>query len=205
VRRGWLGVGIQPLTPELARSFEAPGTLGALVTRVHEDTPAEEAGLRAGDIVTAVDGRQIADNRALSEAIAALDPGAETELTLWRDGAERKLTVELAERPEREALAGARLPVSPRERGGFGLRLEDLSRAETKALGITGGARVGEVLPGSPAAEAGLVAGDLILSIGSADVDSAEEGLELLRAAEGRVRLLVQTQDGSPRWIVLER
>jgi serine protease Do len=205
VRRGWLGVGIQPLTQELAESFGVPGAKGALLNRVVADTPAEEAGLRAGDIVTAVNGQKVADSRELSEAIAALDPGSKAKLTLWRVGAELTLTVELAERPEKDVLARATPRLEPRERGSFGLRLADLTRAEEHALGLSGGARVEEVQPGSPADEAGLAAGDVILSIGTQDVASAEEARELLGDAQGRVRLLVQSRDGSPRWIVIER
>jgi serine protease Do len=204
VRRGWLGVGIQPLNAELAESFDAPSSAGALVSRVYEDTPAEEAGLRAGDIITAVNGKKIADNRALSESIAALDPGAEATLTVWREHEELALVVELAERPARGELAESRAPSSPRERVPFGLRLGDLSRAEQRSLGVTGGARVESVQPGSAAAEAGLREGDVILSIGRGEVASAQDANEWLREAEGRVRLLVQSGDESARWIVLD-
>jgi serine protease Do len=204
VRRGWLGVSLQTLTPELAESFDAPGTQGALLSHVYANTPAEEAGLRAGDILTAVNGQKVADQRALSEAIAALDPGSEAELRLWRDGRELELTVELAERPERNQLAKFTPLTETRERGGFGLRLEDLSRAEGRALGVSGGARIGAVQPGSLAEEAGLEPGDVILSIGPRDVASAEEAVAALREANGRVRLLIQ-RDGSARWVVLDR
>ncbi|MEQ1893513.1 MAG: Do family serine endopeptidase, partial [Planctomycetota bacterium] len=205
VRRGWLGVGLQPLTAELAESFDAPSTKGALLSRVYADTPAEEAGLRSGDIVTAVNGQAIDDSRELSEAIAALDPLSAVKLTLWRDGKELELSVVLAERPEKQELARALPRLEARERGNFGLRLEDLSRAEERTLGISGGARIGEVLPGSPAAAAGLAAGDVLLSIGARDVASAEEAAQALGETQGRVRLLVQTSDGSPRWVLLER
>jgi len=205
VKRGWLGVGIQPMSEELAESFDAPSTQGALVTRVYDDTPAAEAGLRSGDIITAVNGKQIDDNRGLSDTIAAIDPGQEVKLSVWRDGKELELAVELATRPEREELVGAQPLLERRSRDDFGLGLQDLSRADQRALEIDGGVRVTRVQPGSPAAAAGLTVGDVILSIGSEDVGSAEEAAELLREAGARARLLVQTEDGGTRWIVLER
>jgi len=205
VKRGWLGVGIQPMTEALAKSFDAPDAKGALVTRVYEDTPANEAGLRKGDIITAVNGKAIGNDRGLSETIAALDPGQEAKLSVWRDGKELELAVELATRPEREELAGARPLLERRARDDFGLGLQDLARAELRALEIDGGVRVTRVQAGSPAAAAGLASGDVLLSIGSEDVRSAEEAAELLRAAGESVRLLVQSEDGGSRWLVLER
>lgn len=205
VKRGWLGVGIQPLTEALAESFDAPGAKGALVSRVYDDTPAAEGGLRAGDIISHVNGKPIEDSRGLSETIAALDPGQEAKLGVWRDGKQLELSIELATRPEREELAGARPLLERRSRDDFGLGLQDLSRADQRTLGIDGGVRVTRVQAGSPAAAAGLTSGDVILSIGSEEVRSADEAAELLRASGEDVRLLVQGEDGGTRWIVLER
>jgi len=204
VSRGWLGVSLQPLTPELAGSFGAKGTQGALIADVIDDTPASKAGLRAGDIVTSIGGKTVNSSRELSSMVAALAPGTQTELRVLRDGAETKLSLTLGERPGKDALEH---PAAESEShgGSFGLRLGDMPQALARSMEVTGGALVREVQPGSPADEAGLRAGDVVLSVGKHEVASAEEGVRYLRDAEDGARLLVRTQDGGTRWIFLKR
>jgi serine protease Do len=203
VTRGWLGVTLQPLTPELARSFGAERTDGALVSEVLDDTPAEAAGLRRGDIVLSVGGKAVRGPRELSEAIAALAPGTEAELEVVREGDELRVSVELGERPPKDLLARSERRSEPAA-SAFGLRLADVPRAMARSLDIPGGALVREVQPGSPAAEAGLAPGDVILSIDEHEIDDAEQGNRHLREAESGVRLLVRGHDGSTRWLFLE-
>jgi serine protease Do len=207
VSRGWLGVTIQPLTDELAESFGLGASRGALVSQVLARTPAREAGIRVGDVLLSVDGKEVDGPRQLSDAIAALDPGTSTEIELMREGARETVTVELDERPDREGLLSRRGAPSQTERGPvqFGLALEDLPRGMARELGLASGALVREVAPGSLAAEAGIVAGDVILRIGSHEVGTASEATRLLRAADRSVRLLVQSADGAAtRWLVLK-
>jgi serine protease Do len=204
VSRGWLGVNLQPLTKELAKSFELEETRGALINQVVPGTPADRAGLRSGDIVLEVNGTAVADPRALSEAIAALEPGSTARLGLLRDGEERDLEVELGERPSQAARLDPREP-RELERNAFGLALGDLSPSMAKELDLPGGALVREVRPDSPAAAAGLEPGDVILSVGKHDVDSGSEAARLLAEAGSGARLLVASRDGSTRWLFLER
>ena len=210
VSRGWLGVTLQTLTPDLARSFGAKSDGGALISQVLDDTPAKEAGLRPGDIVLSLDGKSLRSDRELSSGIAALDPGTTAHLIVLRDGEKNEIAVELGRRPPQDVLArhsaeGERYEDEQQLSGALGLSLAELPRSLARQQGLDGGVLIREVEPGSPAEEAGLSAGDVILSIGKHQLDSPAEGARLLREAESGVRLLVRTQDGSTRWVFLER
>jgi serine protease Do len=204
VSRGWLGVSLQPLTPELAKSFGVGPNVGALVSEVLDDTPARKAGLRPGDIVTSIPGKTVGDSRALSEAVAALAPGTQAELTLLRKGEPMTVTVELAERPARDVLA-RRDVRRPREAAAFGMELSDVPPGMARELQLSGGALVREVVPDSPADRAGLLPGDVILSVDEHEVDSAESADERLDESGSGARLLVRSRLGATRWVFLER
>jgi len=205
VTRGWLGVSIQRLTPELARSFGAKTAQGALISAVMDGEPAAKAGLQPGDIVVSVNGDPIAGPTELSEKIAALDPGTSVRLSTIRDGKERMVELTLAERqagtPSAESGGGEHGQGSR-----FGIELEPLTPAEASELGVDHGALVRVVEPGSPADMAGLVAGDVILSVGGERVASARACREALRAIDPAVgvRLLVRSRDAT-HFLFLER
>jgi serine protease Do len=210
VSRGWLGVQLQALTPELAKSFgletKAGTTHGALVSEVLDDTPASQAGLRSGDIVLKVDGREIKDWTELKAKMAALDPGTRTTLAILRDGKEQDLSVELGERPPKDALAKQRQDErAPATKKSFGMHLGDLPQGMARELDVKGGALVRSVDVDSPADRAGLVAGDVILSVGKNQIDSAEEAAQRLGESDSGARLLVRSQDGGTHWLFLER
>jgi len=210
VSRGYLGVNLQPLTPELAASFglETPAgqrPQGALVSQVMAGTPAAEAGLRPGDIVLRLDGTAVQDSRELSERVAALAPGTRAELVLLREGAEKELTLELGERPSRDERSARALRPDGRDAAALGLRLGDLPPGMAREQDLAGGALVRSVEPDSPAARAGLVPGDVILSVGRHEVDSAAAAAERLAEGGGGARLLVRGADGATRWLFLER
>ena len=105
--RTYLGVRVQSMTEELREYFKAPRGRGVLVSRVEEDTPAGKAGLRAGDVIIAVDGKGIADRGDIGEALADKEPGDTVAVKIVRDGAEKTLNVEVAERPAPKARHGA--------------------------------------------------------------------------------------------------
>jgi serine protease Do len=210
VSRGWLGVTPQDLTPELARSFglePKDGALrGALLSEVLAGETAAEAGLRPGDIVLRIGDEPVRDARTFRDAIADLDPGTRARLTLLRDGEELERTVELGERPAREALAQRNVQGRGREAGKpFGLGLDSLPPGLARGQDLPGGALVRSVEPDSPAARAGIVPGDVLLAVGKHDVDSATEADERLNEAEDGVRLLVRSQDGATRWVYVEQ
>jgi serine protease Do len=203
VRRGWLGVSIQDLSPELAHSFGLAGTAGALVSDIVEGTPAAEAGLAAGDLIQLLDGQSVENAAELSRAIAARAPGTEVELRVRRDGAEHTFTVELGRRPGRDEDGAARgeRPEAPAR---WGLGLAPLQEGLARQLEVDEGVLVRNVQPGSPADDAGLRPGDVILTVGTADVSSLEECLAALRSDEAAsgVRLRVRTEGGT-HWVFL--
>ncbi len=106
VSRGWLGVSVQPLTSELARSFEAKDDRGALVASVLQDGPAGKAGLKAGDIILEFDGKKVESSSDLQRSVGLTSPGRTVRVRVWRDRAERPLEVTIAEAPAGGAAVG---------------------------------------------------------------------------------------------------
>ncbi|MSR64068.1 MAG: Do family serine endopeptidase [Planctomycetes bacterium] len=203
VSRGWLGVNIQPLTPELAESFGARAKQGALISDVLANTPAHAAGLRAGDVILSVNGQTVDGPKELSAAIARLEPGSAAQLVVLRDGAEKDFSVALAERPPKDTLA--RRELRGVEPDTFGLQLGDLPRGMARQLDVEGGALVHKVEPGSAADDVGLQAGDVILSVGKHDVTSAAGAREALLQLDSGARLLVRSEDGATHWVFLKK
>ncbi len=196
VERGWLGVYIQDLTPDLARSFGFDGTEGVVVSQVVKDGPAAEAGLIEGDIILEVKGRKVRDGRELLAAVAALAPGSTVELEVFRDGSRQGMTVTLGVRPAEEGrAAGEGGPSTIRD---LGLQLRTLTPelAQRHDLHLSEGVLVTGVAPGSLAQAAGIRPGDVIVSVNGRRVESVDD----LREAMGReglrqgVRLLLDSQ-----------
>lgn len=113
VTRGWLGVTVQELTPELARSFGARDTRGVLVAEVVPDSPAARAGLQSGDIITEFDGKPVRNPTDVARAVGLAKPGHQARLTVWRDGGTRTLTARLDEAPGIATQARLGLQVAP--------------------------------------------------------------------------------------------
>jgi membrane-associated protease RseP (regulator of RpoE activity) len=105
--RTWLGVDVQPMSEELRSYFKAPRDMGVLVNKVMDGTPAERAGLKAGDVIIGVDGKDVSDQGDISRALSSRDAGDEVGLKIMRDGSERTLQVKLEERPEWKSRRGA--------------------------------------------------------------------------------------------------
>jgi serine protease DegQ len=103
VQRGWIGVGVQDVTPEIAESFKIPGTRGTLITEVFRGTPADRGGVKAGDILVAVEGKPVTDSAAMLNLIAALKPGSETTLRVMRETKAVELRVTVGKRPPKQA------------------------------------------------------------------------------------------------------
>ena len=99
VQRGWIGVGVQDMTPEIAESFKIPNTRGTLITEVFRGTPADRGGVKAGDVLVAVDGKTVIDSASMLNLIAALKPGSETTLRLMREAKAVELRVTVGKRP----------------------------------------------------------------------------------------------------------
>jgi serine protease Do len=204
VTRGFLGVGIQALTPALAEAFEVGDAQGLLVTEVTPDGPAARAGVRTDDVLLTLDGRPVDGPGALRNAVALLTPGDEVELVLVRDGKRRTVPVVLGTREDDvEAPAEAVDDLSD-----LGFRAIPLDQDIAKRLDVKvgEGLLIAEVTPGSPAARAGLRPGQLLLSVDRRPVNDEAALRAALQEAEGTDALLLRIRDGrGARYVVLER
>lgn len=203
VERGWLGVSMQPLTRELAAKFGHQGG-GVLVSEVLADTPAAKAGLRSGDILTRLDGRPLADNRSLLNAVGAKRPGDEVELEYLRDGRLAQARVTLARRPA--DAAAARGGLTEQVPAPLGLTVDPLTPELAQELGLTStrGLLITEVAPGSPAARAGLRPEDVLLEVDRQPVGSLLELREALRAGDDSALLKIG-RSGRISYVVIEQ
>ncbi len=189
VVRGWLGVLIQPVTGDIAESFDLEDANGALVGDVTEDSPADKAGIRRGDIITALDGEPVDDPAALKNLVARKAVDSEIPITVVRDGREKTLTVKIGELAA-EKQAGK----EDAETGSgiaLGIEIQELTPDIAAQLGYTDekGVVVAGVKPGSPAAKANLKRGDLIKEINQNPVTSVTDYVKAVR--EGKRFLLL--------------
>jgi serine protease Do len=201
VVRGWLGIEVQTLTPELATTFEYPDTEGALVTNVMVGSPAETAGLMYGDILLAIDGEQITDARDLSMRVARLRPNQDVQFTVWRDERDQRIEVTIGEQPQDMSAAAPSREREAPEPGpaALGLQLADITPEVRQRLQIpqdVRGVAIIGVAPGSPAQTAGLRPGHVILDVaGRVPNDAAEAADTIRERMEDGVRLRVRIGD----------
>ncbi len=215
VARGYLGVGPQDLTPTLAESLGLKGKRGAVVADVVPDSPAAKAGLKNGDVITAVNGEPVEDANRLTFAIGAIAPGTKFDLEVVRDGDTREITVTAAERPSNLARArdgrgprGGDEELAANDEGVLnGVAVDDLNPQVRGRLNLPErlkGAIVTHVEADSAAARAGIRAGDVILEINRRQVTSASDAVELSRKAEDRKTLLRVFSRGTTRFVVVD-
>jgi serine protease Do len=205
VVRGWLGVQIQALTDDMARTYRMKDNKGALISDVTSDSPAEKAGLKADDVVVGVDGKGIEDNSDLSRYIASKSPGTTVSLRVLRGSAEQTIAVTLGTFPEETADADE----GAGHRGQLGMTLRNLTPDMADRLELprpSKGVVVTAVEAGEAAEEAGLARGDVIVSVnGSAIASVADFEREIDRARpDGVARLRVRRQGGEYSFLVLK-
>ena len=203
VTRGYLGVVIQDLTPGLAEQFKITGAKGAVINQVTQDAPADKAGLKIGDVITHLNGQPVDDTGQLRNRVAGTDPGAKAELTIVRDGKARKLAVTVGELPE----TGQRLTAksdSEAQPGRFGIAVTSLTDQAAHVLGMEPGQGVliESVANDSPAEEAGIHSGDLIVEVNRERITAVEEFNTAMQKTGSKVLLLIKVKDGS-RFVVL--
>ncbi|MBA3685681.1 MAG: DegQ family serine endoprotease [Planctomycetes bacterium] len=206
VVRGYLGVNIQPVTTELAKGLKLPDRDGALVGDVVPDSPAAKAGVRAGDVIVAVDQDKVRDPRHLRLRVAQLAPGAKAALTLRRDGAEQKVDLVIGDLKDDGDDADPQAVQPERRQSRLGLRLEDLDATVRGRLDIPqriAGAIIAEVQPDSPAAKAGLRPGDVVHEVNGRPVVTADEVTASVKETVGTVLLRVWRQ-GASRFVAIE-
>jgi serine protease Do len=175
VVRGYLGVAIQDLTPDLAKSFGVAKTRGVVVSDVTEDSPAERGGLKQGDVITAYQGKPVEDAAALQRAVTRTPVGTKAAIKVVRDGRDLELTVTVGEQSERVRVAGADPSM---ENALAGLEVQGLNQQMARELGISGkvhGVVVVGVEPGSLAERAGVAQGDVIREINRQPVKSVKD------------------------------
>jgi serine protease Do len=205
VTRGWLGVAIQPITPELAEAFDLERREGALVAQVTPGSPAERAGLRRGDVIVRFGASAVQSPRDLSAVVSSAAVGEKVEVELIRDGARRELMVDIGELEEEEQVQAAARPGPPRGSQAFGLRVEDLTPSLRQRLGVEGeGVAVTDVTPDGAAARAGIRPGDVVVEVDRKPVTRAADLAAALEATGERALLLVRRGEGAS-YITLDR
>lgn len=204
-RRGWIGVHIQSLTPEIAESLGVKDAQGVLIASVTPKSPAEQAGLKAGDIITAFNGQKITAMRSLPRIVAEAPIGKKTDLSYLRDGKPGSTSIMVGEleKAEDEGL----IDEKPTEMGGtkidkLGFTLSGLNDMLRQNFGIGGnveGVVVTQVTPGSEASDKGLTEGDVIMEINQQPVKKPQEVKDIVDKAlkEGRGAVLLLVSSGN--------
>lgn len=204
VVRGYLGVYIQDVTPELGKQFGLSQGGGVLVGDVTPDTPAAKAGLKKGDVILQLNGNLVDSRSQLQVQISQIAPGTPVKLKVWRDGKAQDATVTLGELPEKAAKAGP----SENSSGALeGLDVETLTPEITQQLDLPAGTRgvvVSSIDPSSPAAASGLNRGDVIQEVNHKAVSNIEEFRRALSGAEGKPLLLLVNHGGVTGYVVIE-
>ncbi len=206
VTRGYIGVGIQEVTPAMARAFGMKEPRGVAVTSVEPGSPAAQAGIETGDVIVSFNGEPVSDLNAFRNRVAAMGPGAEIRLGINRDGKEQSLNVKLAELPTQMA---GRQEEPARGPGGVieGVSVETLSAEQARRFGFPAGIEgvvVTQVAPSSKAYDAGLRPGDVIVSVNRRPVKTVAEYAQAVRQAGDPVLLRVNRR-GQSLFVAVER
>ncbi|HVN96929.1 MAG TPA: DegQ family serine endoprotease [Syntrophorhabdaceae bacterium] len=204
VARGWLGVVIQKVTPEIAKNFNLKESEGALVSDVMEKSPAEVAGIKRGDVIISFNGKRVKDSEMLPRLVGATEIGKKSTVGIIRDGKQMEIAIIVGELPEEE-LKASRKPEVEKD---FGLIVQDITPDIAKHLNLKDrkGVIVTDVTPGSPAADADIRSGDIIKEIARKPIRSIADFREILRSAnikEGLV-MLIQRENSTFYTVVRE-
>ena len=186
VQRGFFGITPEPIDKNLAEAFGLKKAQGVLVSEVAEGQPADKAGIQEDDIITEIDGKKIVDLSDLFHVIANIAPGEEVDVALIREGKKKTVSVEVGVRPE--------LASSSATSGGdrLGLLVSQPDQATLAQWRLRYGVKVDQVIEGSHAEKAGLVAGDIIVKVGRVPVTSVEEYRRLVQRLPEQKRIAVK-------------
>ena len=202
VERGWLGVEIQPVTADIAESLGLKSQTGALVANAQDDGPAKKVGIAAGDVITQVDGKDVASPRDLARMIGAYTPGKSVDVTVLRNGKTETKTIQLGELPKSDKQASAddqqSSPAEPESLADLGLTVTKSD--DGKGLVVT------DVDPDGDAASRGIQTGDVIVAVNSSEVKSVGDVTKAMgeAAKAGRKSVLVQiNRDDNNRFVAL--
>jgi serine protease Do len=213
-RRGWLGVRIQQVTPDIAESFGLKQPEGALVASVDDSGPAAKAKLRTGDIILKFNDQDVKEMRTLPRIVAETEINKQVPVTIWRDGHEQTLQVTVGELPDDQtqvanASPDRQQPQKPLELSSLGLQLSPITpdaRDKYQLAQDQKGVLITNVGQGTPASDRGLKPGDVIVEVQQEEVNSptdVQQRVEAVRkSGRGSVLFLVQSSDGL-RWVPL--
>ena len=191
VRRGRLGLTIQELDQGLADSFGLAKPAGALVNAVDPEGPAAKAGVRPGDVILKLNGKDVPNSSALPPMASELSPGSSAQLEIWRGGKALDLSVNVVELAT--SVASAESGSADAEQGRLGVAVRPLTPEETRQTDVKGGLLVEDAT--GPAARAGIRPGDIIVSVNGEPVGGADKLRAMVGKAGKRIALLVQRGD----------
>jgi serine protease Do len=204
ITRGWLGVAIQKVTPELAQSLDLDDNHGALVADVTADGPADQAGIKRGDVIVRYDGKQVKESTALPALVAVSPVGTTVPVEVVRKGKTKTFDVTIAKLQDDSAKEDDATP----HKGKWGLALREVRPEDRERLGLKKGEGVvvADVQADSPAAEAGVQAGDVILQVNQTPVSSPDEVKEEAAKVSGDkpLLLLLRRGEGDSRFAALK-
>jgi serine protease Do len=204
VTRGWLGVMIQQVTTDLAENFGLDRPIGALVGQVVPDSPAEKAGLKAGDVIIEYNGKEVSQMSMLPAMVANTSVGENAKLVLIRDGKRQNITVQIGKLADEEpVIADTETGTSKK----LGITVQELTPKLAESLGIkeTQGLIITDINAGSAAAEAGIIRGDIILEINREKVESVAHYKKAIQTAQEKNNiLLLIKRDQHTRFVVIE-
>jgi serine protease Do len=191
VERGWLGVSVQDLTPELAKSFGAEGTKGALIAEVLKGGPAEKAGMKQGDIVISYQGKEITNASTLRNQVAIGPIGQEAKVTVLRKGKTEELTVTIGNLQDAAKLLSA----SVKERLGAELRAVTSQEVEKYGLDPQQGVAITWLDPKGPLGQVGFEVGDIILEINGQPIESVEDFANIVSTVKPGQKIAILALD----------
>ncbi|PYV66953.1 MAG: hypothetical protein DMG96_40855 [Acidobacteria bacterium] len=206
VTRAFLGVMVQPVTSDIAKAFKLGKSEGALISDVSVNSPAGRAGLKAGDVVTKVDGQTVADSRALQLMIGQMKPVRIVHLSVVREGTERDYAVTLGKQPADKNDSCWESGGNSADRILDGVSVETLTPEIAHEFGIsrtTKGVLVQRVDPDSDAAQAGLEPGDVILEVDRHAVTTVEQLRRYINESNADSTILFVSRDGRKRYVVI--
>ena len=205
VTRGWLGVAIQDVTEDLAKSFGLEKAKGILVSETQPDSPADKAGIRQGDVLLSLNGTELKDVADLRNKVALIIPGTEISVQLIREGKPLDVNVKIGEQPA-DFGSLAQKQTTNSVLGKFGLTVQDLTQDLAEQFGYQDrqGVIISEVSPDSPAGQAGLKTGQLIEEVNKTRITSVADLQKVIGQSADSERVLLKIRSGNfSQYVVL--
>ncbi len=203
VVRGYIGVNFDALTPKLAKSLGLPSEKGTIVTRIEKGSPADKGGLKVEDVIVSFDGKPVNSETDLPKVVASTPVGKAAKVKVYRKGKPVELTIVLAQSRE----PGSQQPGVAPATASIGVNVRELTPELSRQLGLSDekGVVVFELKPGSPAEEAGMQKGDLVIEFNGQTVENLEQfGTLASKVKKGDVvRLLVRRPDGTFGYVAI--